>query len=62
MYLFEATYINIDTGDKKILAIEIDRDIFESELEAYKQAILIAYHEQTENLSLELVVLKSIGC
>lgn len=58
MWIFEAIYMNMDTGKESIREIEFDGEtMFEDDLECYMYATYIAYKKKEVNeilISLEL--------
>ena len=58
MWIFNAVYMNMDTGKETIREIEFDGEtMFEDDLERYIHATYIAYKKKEENeilISLEL--------
>lgn len=57
MYIFEATYTDMKTGQETVSKIEVDEQFFDNEREIYMYAMGKAYDMQKEHASLDKVVL-----
>lgn len=55
MYIFEASYTNLDTMETRVQIIEFLECSFSCEKECYSYAMKIAYEEKTENECLDCV-------
>lgn len=55
MYLFKATYVNMDTNEERVKTIEVEAQFFDNEVEVYKSAMERAYNDISINETLSSV-------